>query len=152
MNQKFLCCKCKVNLALWLYMPSDREDTKIEDNFFCDECVLRGCSCNDIQVNYYEFEDDLEELNHQANYIRNLINQDQYIMLNYGKVEHYKGEELEIQKDMNIIRNVVNNVTNEQLRHFSFKPLDGKGREYPCCEYHYDVQGFLIKDFINEKE
>ena len=31
MNQKFLCCKCKVNLALWLYMPSDREDTKIED-------------------------------------------------------------------------------------------------------------------------
>ena len=62
MNQKFLCCKCKVNLAIWLYMPSDREDTKIEDNFFCDECVLRGCSCNDIQVNYYDFEDDLEEL------------------------------------------------------------------------------------------
>ena len=41
MSEKVKCDVCKKNMATWLYMPSSTR----EDNFFCEECVPRGCSC-----------------------------------------------------------------------------------------------------------
>jgi hypothetical protein len=50
-------CECGKK-AKWFYAPA-RKDEKITDIAFCEECVPRGCSCND-----YDLEDiDKEELN-----------------------------------------------------------------------------------------
>lgn len=38
--RKHRCSKCD-NIAVWLYMPSNKGRV-----FFCDNCVPRGCSCN----------------------------------------------------------------------------------------------------------
>jgi hypothetical protein len=39
-------CKCG-NVAVWFYMPGDSK--------YCDDCVSRGCSCNNyyVDVNAY---------------------------------------------------------------------------------------------------
>lgn len=36
---KHICAKCS-NLAVWNYMPGEPDD------YYCDDCVSRGCSCN----------------------------------------------------------------------------------------------------------
>ena len=49
MNQnKYKCYKCN-NMAVWYYMPAPDST----NNYYCDTCVSRGCSCNAIG-----FEDD----------------------------------------------------------------------------------------------
>lgn len=46
-------CKCG-QIAKWVYMPSHENE---EDDYFCDNCVPRGCSCNEIDV-CIEFNDE----------------------------------------------------------------------------------------------
>ena len=41
MKQK--CCKCN-KFATWIYEPG-HSICQPEDNYFCDDCVSRGCSC-----------------------------------------------------------------------------------------------------------
>lgn len=36
-------CDCG-NIAVWLYMPSYSGEQ--HNDFYCDDCVPRGCSCN----------------------------------------------------------------------------------------------------------
>lgn len=144
-KSKYPCIECGKE-AKWLYMPGD-EESSLEDGFYCDDCVSRGCSCNEESLYFNDEHEDKEELFSQAKSLRERINTYSYIMINYGKKEHCCGKELETIKDIKLIRNIVNNVTCEQLRHFTFKPLDEKGREYPCCEFEYSENGFLKSDF-----
>lgn len=37
-DMKKLCDECKVEMAVWSYMPSKGD--------YCETCVPRGCSCN----------------------------------------------------------------------------------------------------------
>ena len=43
MKQK---CDCG-NIATWLYMPCSSSK---ENPFYCDDCVPRGCSCNNTSL------------------------------------------------------------------------------------------------------
>lgn len=51
-DKKIKCCKCGVSDAVWLYMPghSDGKD------FFCDNCVPRGCGCNIYSLKEFPLE------------------------------------------------------------------------------------------------
>ena len=52
-------CDCG-NIAKWLYMPFT--DSK-ENPFYCDDCVPRGCSCNNRYVgSSYDFQDNGPDL------------------------------------------------------------------------------------------
>jgi len=73
-------CKCG-KLAVWLYGPGD--DRK--EHACCDDCVPRGCTCNN-----YPIDEDWENVDPE-------------------------------------------NWTPE---------LDEQGRQYPCCEWWYDEEGF----------
>ena len=42
MNNTIKCCKCNKKDAVWFYIPGF-DDGK---DFFCDDCVPRGCGCN----------------------------------------------------------------------------------------------------------
>lgn len=152
-NELFKCINCD-NIATWYYMPydgNDEDEYHIEESFYCDDCVSRGCSCNNESIYYDEKNETPEELIYQCENLRNDINHNNYIMVNYGKIEHCSEKELETITDIKMIRSIVNNVTNEQLRHFTFKPLDEKGREYPCCEFDYSKDGYLKSDFLSEE-
>ena len=54
--EKFNCCKCN-NMAVWFYMPSDTSRTEAEC-YYCNEHILRGCSCN---YNYQTEQEDTDE-------------------------------------------------------------------------------------------
>lgn len=43
MKNKHICSECG-SLAYWMYMPGG--SGSIEEDVYCDECVPRGCSCN----------------------------------------------------------------------------------------------------------
>ena len=45
MSKKY--CDCG-NPAKWVYMPGFRDS---ENDFICDDCVPRGCSCNTYYIN-----------------------------------------------------------------------------------------------------
>jgi hypothetical protein len=51
---KIKCSKCK-STAIWNYSPGKDCD----DNYFCDGCVPRGCSCNLNEDGEEEYLDDL---------------------------------------------------------------------------------------------
>lgn len=46
---KYTCFKCGLQgreaLAVWYYMPHFQNKAE-EENYFCDNCISRGCSCN----------------------------------------------------------------------------------------------------------
>ena len=46
------CSKCP-NTAVWWYMPSDRA----REAHYCDDCVPRGCSCNEDPETGIEYRD-----------------------------------------------------------------------------------------------
>ena len=48
---KIKCRKCKKKDAVWLYMPGHNDG----NDFFCDDCVPRGCSCNQYAVEEFGF-------------------------------------------------------------------------------------------------
>lgn len=146
LNDKVVCNYCNNNIATWFYMPSTND--ALIDHFYCEDCVPRGCSCNNEIL--YE-DDDVEEMEYEANKLKESINSnDKYILVNYGKKEHEKGKEIEEIKDINNIRDIVNNASTENMLNFVFKPLDEKNREYPCCEFDYSEDGYIKKDFFEQ--
>ena len=40
-KQKIKCFKCR-NIAVWVYAPRGNSP----GDYYCDDCVSRGCSCN----------------------------------------------------------------------------------------------------------
>ena len=48
---KIKCCKCNKKDAVWLYMSGHNDG----NDFFCDDCVPRGCSCNQYAVEEFGF-------------------------------------------------------------------------------------------------
>jgi hypothetical protein len=48
-------CNCGSE-AKWLYMPS----SSMENPFFCDDCVPRGCSCNSRHIDPNAYHPPLE--------------------------------------------------------------------------------------------
>ena len=48
------CFQCP-NMATWYYMPWSKDnETDIHypaNKYFCDDCISRGCSCNDVYSN-----------------------------------------------------------------------------------------------------
>jgi len=93
MSEKIKCDVCKENMAVWLYMPSSTR----EDNFFCEECVPRGCSCG---REYLDMED----------------------------YDNTPPEDKTLWKWIEVDK--------------IWAGVDEKGREWPCCEYSYDDNGF----------
>jgi len=133
--EKFKCINCNSNkLATWIYMPGYSNSIKYEEDCHCDDCVPRGCSCNNEILNG---ELSKEEIQKQ---IKELLKQNIKIK-NYGSKIHEVGKELEIITDKNLIKILFFNLTTEQLLHFEIIFLDEKGREYPCCEYFYEESG-----------
>lgn len=49
---KIKCCKCSKQIATWYYMPGGLTN----GDFYCDDCVPRGCSCNQYHLD--EFNED----------------------------------------------------------------------------------------------
>lgn len=118
------CCVCgKEVVSYWSYMPGSED--------YCEDCVPRGCSCNS---DFFEFDEDSVSKEKQIEW---LLNHRKYKVLNYGSKEHERGKHLEEITDMNLIKAMLYNFTEEQLLHLELIPLDSKGREYPCCEYMF---------------
>jgi len=82
-------CKCG-KMAVWFYGPGDDS----EEYSCCDDCVPRGCTCND------RLKEDLM-FDTQEEYDKLCSNPNNFI-----------------------------------------KDLDEQGREYPCCEWWYDEEGW----------
>lgn len=56
LDKKIKCCSCTEKDAVWCYMPGGLED----GDFFCDDCVPRGCSCNQYSFEEFDDSDDFE--------------------------------------------------------------------------------------------
>jgi len=95
---------------------------------WCDKCLPRGCSCND-EILFYENEENnnLEELT-------NNILTSNYKAKKYASELHVCGKEIEKIEDLNKLRNIVKNISIEELKKYTFIPLDENNEEYPCCE------------------
>jgi hypothetical protein len=63
---------------------------------------------------------------------------------NYGMTTKEYGKHLEEISVKNLIKVLLNNLTEEQLSHYKFVPLNEKGEEFPCCEYWYYENGVEI--------
>lgn len=50
---KYKCCKCD-KTAVWCYIPGQEG----KDDYYCDDCVRRGCSCNIDPVTLVEDTDE----------------------------------------------------------------------------------------------
>jgi hypothetical protein len=92
-------CNCGQS-AVWLYMPGFQEGNP----FFCNDCVPRGCECNNRHVSKDAYHPPLE---------------------NPDLPEGIEGVDWKwIAKDE------------------IWCSIDDKGREWPCCEYDYDEEGY----------
>lgn len=87
---KELCCVCKKETAIWLYLPGRYGES------YCDNCVSRGCTCNH----------------------------------HYIKGERADPPPMDHSDWKWIEENEV------------WSDLDSLGREYPCCEYMYEEDGW----------
>jgi|TARA_R110000796_G_scaffold96044_3_gene201538 hypothetical protein len=99
-------CDCGKK-AIWVYMPGFSDENA--NDFVCDDCVNRGCSCNHM----------------------NIIRDDQL-----PEDEHIEGVDWKW-------------VNKEKT---AWTHLDEKFREYPCCEYEYDEEGFDLDDDEDEED
>lgn len=146
-EEKIICNYCNEKIATWFYMPSTNDD--LIDHFYCEDCVPRGCSCNNEIL--YE-DEDIEEMEYELEKIKKEVNSgSKYILVNYGQKEHERGKEIEEIKDENNIINIINNSSIETMLNFELKPLDEKNREYPCCEFDYSENGYLKKEFFENE-
>jgi hypothetical protein len=121
MGKRLEKCDCQ-KIAVWCYMPST--DSKYNP-YYCDDCVPRGCSCNRdvvIIVPNEPLETNLEYPEGEEN-------------VDWKWVDPYEGEETKFIDD---------NGVKHDFKIYS--PIDEKGREYPCCEYDYDEEGYEIDD------
>lgn len=87
---KYEKCKCG-QTATWLYMPGS-----MPAPFFCDDCVPRGCSCNQYSVTEFDMPSGVENVDWKW-----------------------------IDKDKTL-----------------FTYIDKTGREWPCCEFEYEEDGW----------
>lgn len=108
--------KCSCNkIATYYYAPS-YEGKKEEQNYYCEDCVPRGCGCNYHHSKPEDFHPPLDE---------------------GEKPEGIEGKDwkwVEIPE-----REGVAATTKEDGL---FVYLDVKGREYPCCEFMWSEDGW----------
>lgn len=112
-------CECG-EIATYMYMPGDE--------VYCDKCLPRGCSCNN--ESFYFGEDAYSKETQIKEFLKGNLK-----ILNYGKKIHEVGKHLEEITDKNLIKNMFNRLTEEELLNLEIIPLDENGLEYPCCEY-----------------
>ena len=103
MKAKEICSVCDQKLATWIYCPGFDDE---RSNYFCDDCVPRGCQCNHEYVDVDAFIPPLEEENFPTEFD-----------IPFKWIEQDK----------------------------IWTHIDKKGREFPCCEYDYDENGFEIE-------
>lgn len=89
-------CTCG-QIAVWNFMPSS--SYKISP-YYCDDCVPRGCSCNNEYIT-------------------------EFLPSEKDGVENVNWKYLDKEKTI-------------------WTTMDEKGREFPCCEFDYDKEGFEI--------
>lgn len=53
---KHKCYKCEA-IATWLYVPCNEFGENDLNDYWCDNCVSRGCSCNTIDLSGEEPEE-----------------------------------------------------------------------------------------------
>lgn len=100
--------KCACNqIAVYWYMPG-YVGKKEEQNYFCEDCVPRGCDCN-------------------SNYIE----------------EDYENNPTGIENvDWKWVVRPADDYNHEVKHGEMWVHIDEKGREFPCCEFMYDKDGF----------
>lgn len=106
------CGRCN-KTATWLYLPSSSGI-----NFFCDDCVPRGCTCNVMGL-------DIEEPDEQLSNCTVWWSKETYqncFENNIDPMEH------------------CTHVREENSYYYEI--LDEKGRREPCCEFDYSECGF----------
>jgi hypothetical protein len=129
--KKEICINCNSGKVVkWCYMPGYSDKRYVLNDYHCEDCVPRGCSCNNI---------DFKDID------KNNLNKEKFKAINYGSKIHERGKELEIIEDQNTIKVLANNLTEKQLSNFELVPLDNNGKEFPCCEYFYEENGFLFE-------
>ena len=98
-------CDCGQK-ASWIYMPGYSSGCS---PYFCDDCVHRGCSCNEYSVRSEDY--------------------------------HPPGG---IQPEEDETEGVDWKWVNEEKT--SWARIDSKGRQWPCCEFEFDEEGFEIDE------
>jgi hypothetical protein len=98
-------CDCG-KVAIWVYAPTSENKG---NPYYCDDCVHRGCSCNNHYTNVNAYHPPLDS------------------------PELPEGEE---GKDWKWI----------DINSGEWTNIDDQGREYPCCEYFYDEEGWNIDE------
>jgi len=109
-------CKCG-NLAVYYYMPSS--DNKNIQRAFCEDCVPRGCTCNQNYARTGSYIDD------------------------HGDTIEYDG----IFPDEDDIKHGI-----KWIDEYTWCRVDEQGREYPCCEFMWDEEGFEIYEDEKDEE
>jgi len=137
--KKVLCSNCK-NIATWIYMPG--YGNGIEEDFHCDKCVYRGCSCNN-EVLYYDKEDKKYNIEH----IKHQVNEHNYHINLYNSEDIKKENFIQEITNPYCVKVIVNNIDVKELLKMVFVPVDENGKEYPCREYEYSENGFDKKSF-----
>jgi hypothetical protein len=136
--QKCYCCEKD---STWLYMAGKG----FEEDCYCEEHVPKGCSCNNFGFDIYDYHTEEEKQSNFKNFKEDILNRiserRKFYALNYGMQMKCSGEHLEEIRDINLIKQLINNLTMEQLTHYIFTPLDNNGNEYPCCEYWHYPEG-----------
>jgi hypothetical protein len=113
-NKKEKCGKCEQK-AVWWYAPGYSGKQK-EDSYYCDDHVPRGCSCEYHHTKPEDFHP------------------------NDGTAEVPKGTE---GKDWKWVEEPATEHSSAITKEDGlFVYLDEKGREYPCCEYWYEENGW----------
>ena len=110
-------CECG-KIATWVYDPGYSSG---DSPYFCDDHVHRGCSCN------WEYSDPNAY----------------YPPLSEEEIEKPTGTE---GIDWKWVVKEVDGHFEEIRKGTCWTPLDENLREYPCCEYSYDEDGFDKKE------
>lgn len=113
--RKKKCCQCG-KMATWYYVPG-----RSVGNFYCDDCVPRGCTCN----------------------IRNLKYESTCTWEGINPIVYYS------EKDLCDGDGYPKHCTLERKEDsVAFEILDDDGRRFPCVEYEFNGNGFKFKDNI----
>lgn len=143
----YLCLNCLENKATYFDMASKYRQ-------WCYDCVPKGCSCNDEYIEDYVENDKKDEYNKE----KLLKNIEEY---NYKAVLKTEAKEKiinnkvffrvnilkEIKDRKEIILLLKNNSINE-LKKWTFVPLDKNNNEFTCCEIIEDENDLKIKEII----
>lgn len=114
-GKKHKCSHCG-KMATWLYMPSSHGM-----KFFCDDCVSRGCTCNVMDLDMGEPDENLSK--HTIWWSKEAY---QYCFTN--KIDPIKYCTHKRKNDS-----------------YHYEILDENGRRSPCCEYEYSQDGYEIE-------